>query len=518
MPTPFDITIDLFLLPEAPAPDRLALQAEVERGVVQLWTSMGLPATPVVSMRWSDVPAGMFDFSLWLGGQWTPVPVVYRSQAPAPLGLRILRAIFDQRAHLITDEQLRLLRRQCQGQGKIAPAWSSAPLAIWRDMAILLLQNGFSLNRLSACFEHWNPERSAGQAFERLIENPQTLALTLTVHPDLAKAHTEANPGWESSFSSFYQDIYQELGILLPEVQLETSDKLPYEQFQLYLNDLWMPVLPGLKPGQARYEESPAAGSGSVFMPVSGRYYTATPAADHAGTGPWTCVIEWVYYWVTNCAGWFVNTGIVDARMDVLEETNRALIVMIREHWPTYRICAVLRQLLREHVSIRNLPEILDVLLRIEGPIAVDDTKYRTYFPPVSRVVTISPGAPPAELTDEQLAGQVRANLWFQVSAPFMAGGVLPCLAIDPEILPDFREGFFRDALPAPGSALFNLLQTLYEKINAGAQRPVLLVPGSARYAVYAVLQPYFPGLAVLSDDDIPPFFKPAIQATIHFS
>lgn len=519
MPIRFDIHIELFQVAGAAQVDSASLQEDVQKGVLDFWKGLGLPAAPVVSVSWSNEPASLFDFSLQLDGQNVPVPVFQADYAAAPLNFRICSTIFEHRHRLISTEQLRQLRAQCLEQQKTASSWSSAPLPVWRRLAELLLENGFSLQRLSSCFEYWSPGKNPEEAFERLIENLEVLSLGLCVSPQLAAAHTLTDPGWEARIPDFYLETYQELGIILPKVDVKTADELPFEQFRIRLNDLWLPVMPGLGADQALYDNP--AGAEKIFSPGASTFYALGPSGHDelqplAFAGPWAYVLDWVKYWVARCAGWYVNTGIVDAQLDQLEENNRSLIIMIREQWPTYRLCGILRRLLGEGVSVRNLPEILDVLLRIDGPLVVDDTQYLPYFSPVSRVVVVPPGAPDTEFTEEQVVGQVRANLKYPVVFPYMQGGVFPCYTFDPALLRDFREGFFGAVDPRPGTAFRALLEVIADQTKVDFPKPVFLTMSSVRPAVAAALRPYFPDIVVIGHEEVPPFFIPSVKSVIN--
>lgn len=517
MPIRFDIDIELFALPGVPSPDAAALQLEVTRGLAELWSEMGLPAEPVVSVRNSPEPADLFDFSLRLGGQLAPVPVFrYDRPAPAP-AFRILTAIFAQRTRLASDELLRLLRDQYFSQSKTPPSWSSAPLSVWRALADLLLQNGFSLDRLAACLEHWQPENGPEEAFERLIENMDALTLTVVVRPEMAATYSAGDPGPETRFPEFYVQAYQDLGIVLPQIQLETSDDLLPGHFQLRLNDLRVPVLPGLDIGAALYDGPAAA---PVYVPTAGIFLENKQIAHAPGEtpvvgGPWAYLQDWLQYWVRQNAGWYVNTGILETLLDGLEESNRSLIVMTREQWPTRRLCAVLRILLREQVSIRNLSEILEVLLRLDGTLAVDETLYLPFFAPVSRVSPVAPGMPEGMLSDAQLAGQVRAGLRYPVVFPHLNSGLLSAYRFSEHTLRDFREGFFQYAEPRQGTAFRALLQALFEQTVEDWPKPVFLAPTGIRPAIVAALRPYIPEIVVLGYDEVPPIFVLNEKATI---
>lgn len=213
-------------------------------------------------------------------------------------------------------------------------------------------------------------------------------------------------------------------------------------------------------------------------------------------------------------SGWYVNTGIVESLLKSLEESNRSLIIMIRERSPAQRLCGLLRALLDEGVSIRNLSEIMDVLLRINGPLAVDDTEYLLILR-LPAGWSRFPGATAGEFSLEQRTTQVRAGLKFPIVLPHLTGGFLPCYNIDPPLLRDLRDGFFQMASPTPGSAFYQLLQSVRERTEADYPKPVLLVPTGIRPAVAGLLRPYFPQMAVVGHEEIPPFFIPQVKNTI---
>ncbi len=512
----FRIDIELFPLENTPAPDLAGVRQAVAQGLGPLWTSMGLPLQPNVQVRAGAQAAGLFDFALYFDGRLVPCPVCRPVSPLAPLPFRILSALFEQRARLVSDEQLRLLRAQCSSRQTPSSSWASAPLTVWRDMARLLLKNGFSLDRLSNCFENWSPDQPVEAAFERLIQNPDTLEIVLSMHPELAAGASETDPGWAARLPGFYEEIFLDLGVVLPQVQLINTDQQPVEFFQLRLNDLQLPVLPGLSAEQVLYERPEAIHQ--IYVPQIKAYgapEAANPLQTPLAGGARDYALGWLRFWAKRYAAWFVNAGIADALIDQLEESNRSLVVMIREQWPTYRLCGILRRLLDERVSVRNLPEILDVLLRIDGPLALDDTEYLPYFSPASRVAVAAPGQSTAGLSEAQIAAQVRANLKFQVSFPGMRGGLLPCHTFEPALLRDFREGFFEEAEARPGTVFYRLLETIAAQTAEDPSHPFFLVTSGARPAVFAALQPYFPEITVISQEEVPPFFVPSVKSTL---
>lgn len=487
------------------------LKTAVNTGIETLCNCFGLPVQPEVNIRWVEAMPELFNFEIRLDGQPCPVPVHYPGHLLPPLEYRILNAVFQNRTRLLTDELLRQLRRQCLSETKTAAGWSSAPLSVWRALAVLLLEHGFGLYRLNECFSSWAPDQSPEAAFERLIENPETLNMTLQVNPTLAD-----KADWESFLPVFYREIYEELGVLVPEMVIEAAEALPVEQFRLRFNDFWLPVLPGIQPGESLFATSGAG----IFAPYRDRYFAQTPPADNPNQtpefdNPRTFILDWAKYWAGQSAAWYVNAGIVESLLDKLEDSNRSLVIMVREQWPVQRLCGLLRALLVDKASIRNLSEILDVLLRIDGPLPIDDTEYLVYFPPASRIVTIPPGVAPAAFSTDQLVSQVRAGLKYPIAFPHLRDGLLPCYNIDPPLLRDLRDGFFQQGAPTPGSAFYQLLLSVRDVTDADYPKPVLLAPTAVRPAIARLLRPYFPQMTVLGAEEVPPFFIPQVKNTV---
>lgn len=510
MPIRLNIDINIFQTPGPPF-DLERLKTAIHTGIETMWSGFGLPAQPEVRVQWVDQMPDLFDFEIRVDGRLCPAPVYYPGHLTPPVEFRILNAVFQNRTSLLTDEQLRQLRRQYVSETKMTATWSSAPLAVWRALAVLLLDHGFGLYRLHECFSSWTPDQSPQERFERLVENPETLNMTLQVNPALADKED-----WEAILPGFYREIYEELGVLVPEMDIEAVETLPVEQFRLRFNDFWLPVLPGIQPGESLFATSGAG----IFAPYKDRYFAQTPPADNPNQtpefdNPPAFILDWAKYWVGQLAGWYVNAGIVEGLLDKLEDSNRSLIIMVREQWPVQRLCGLLRALLEDKVSIRNLSEILDVLLRIDDPLPVDDTEYLVYFPPASRVVTIPPGVAPAAFNSDQLVSQVRAGLKFPIAFPHLRDGLLPCHNIDPHLLRDLRDGFFHQGVPTPGSAFYQLLLAVRDVTDADYPKPVLLAPTSVRPAIARLLRPYFPQMTVLGAEELPPFFIPQVKNTV---
>ena len=151
----------------------------------------------------------------------------------------------------------------------------------------------------------------------------------------------------------------------------------------------------------------------------------------------------------------------------------------------------VLQQLLREQVSIRDLPAILEVLL--------DEAARRTSV--VERVEA------------------VRQRLGRTLVQPLLGeDGGLRVVALDPELESEISRAFDATAPPRPAAALQpSFLQRVLGSLreltgeNLPLTSPVLLCRSPARFHLRRLLEPFVPRVVVISPGEIPPVV--AVQA-----
>jgi flagellar biosynthesis protein FlhA len=159
----------------------------------------------------------------------------------------------------------------------------------------------------------------------------------------------------------------------------------------------------------------------------------------------------------------------------------------------------VLQQLLREQVSIRDLGAILDVLVD-----AAQHSKSTVHLVEAVRQALGRALVHPLLDADGGLRVLVLASALEQE----VVG------AFDPESAPRLLGG---EARPAPAAFLRRIVESV-KKLTAGgpaAALPVLLVPSPARYHMRRWLEPFLPGMTVLSPAEIPPVIRVRSVGTI---
>ncbi|HEV2645747.1 MAG TPA: flagellar biosynthesis protein FlhA [Acidobacteriaceae bacterium] len=186
--------------------------------------------------------------------------------------------------------------------------------------------------------------------------------------------------------------------------------------------------------------------------------------------------------------------------LDTMNESHPKLVEELVPKLMTLgEVQKVLQQLLREGVSIRNLGSILEVLVE-----AAQISKSTVH-----------------------LVETVRQALGRAIVHPLLsADGGLQVMVLGPaleqEILSTFDpEGAGRllgdGARPAPAAFLRRVVESV-KRLTGGGQTtalPVLLIPSPARYHMRRWLEPFLPGMTVLSPAEIPPVIRVRSVGTI---
>jgi flagellar biosynthesis protein FlhA len=186
--------------------------------------------------------------------------------------------------------------------------------------------------------------------------------------------------------------------------------------------------------------------------------------------------------------------------LDTMNESHPKLVEELMPKLMTLgEIQKVLQQLLREQVSIRNLGTILEVLVE----------------------------AAPVSKSTVHLVESVRQALRRAIVHPLLdASGGLKVMVLnsllEQEIVATFDpESAVRllsdGSRPAPAAFLRKIVESVKHLTGGGPSTalPVLLIPSPARYHLRRWLEPFLPGMTVLSPTEIPPAVQVRSVGTI---
>jgi type III secretion protein V len=299
-------------------------------------------------------------------------------------------------------------------------------------------------------------------------------------------------------------------------VQFVLSDALEPTQFRTRINGLAGPIHQGLTPAELMVNEVPDVlkrrniDGRPAINPANRQAVSLIDATDGAAC-------ESVGYTTWDTAGYVILTLAADLRGQAValfgsaqvETTLRRLaeafpmpVFNVMERFTISEIGGVLRALLAENVSIRDLRSILEALLETAEPVDVDYGKHIVLF--ARDVHPILNRREPGHATVQELAENVRVALRRQISHQQARGGWtltvhLLSAALEARVSRAVREPLDDDER----RALFGAIRAATAK-GAGAEA-VILTTVPVRGALQALIALEFPGLAVLSYNELRP-------------
>ena len=314
--------------------------------------------------------------------------------------------------------------------------------------------------------------------------------LEILIDPQYLRDLTSGGGTTDDLFPFARDGLFVELGVTLPAFHFRRDPTLRPGGFAFRLAGHDVPPRIGLTAGtilvndtveqlrllgvQAEASANPATGAPASIAPAEHDEMLVA-----AGLTTWTPMGYLILCFadaVRQHAYRYVSTDLLG---EILESAGRAwpdLEEMAAGLLPQVETAEVLRDLVRERVSIRNQHRILELLLR-----------------------WLTEDEPP----EDQLA-YVRAGLAEQIASSAARGArTLVAYLIDPELEHEFTE--------APGLAAGRLREAVARELASlppTAQVPVMLSQDSIRMRVRDALLPRFPRMHVLGYRDIPATFN----------
>jgi FHIPEP family len=412
------------------------------------------------------------------------------------LGLACLEAVRLHPARLLGPAQAAAYAEALGGRpGTAWPAERLAPvLAHVLELRVSIADH----ERVGAVLAGADGGLDAG---EELVATLRPEALEVRLPAAYLGELTRAAPAAQAGLFSFMREgLYVELGIPLPAFAFVPDEGLAPHGIAFTVNHL--PTLPflGLPPGRGLVNdlaerlgpEATAATNPTTGYPGAIVDQDRLPALEEDGVTTWdplqylVLVLAGV---VRRHAGCLVDQGVVMNHLDVLDAAFPDLVRTARPFLPFGPLTRLLRMLVAEQVSIRNLRLIVERSLDWASPF----------------------GAPPrpagASALDGDPAGLlafVRAGLRQQLSDQYGRGtGPVVAYLLDQDI-----EGRLTRS-PAADEADVDLVAAAVRaelaELPPTAMRPAVLTTAAARAAVRAAVGDEFPRLGVLSHDDLAP-------------
>jgi type III secretory pathway component EscV len=202
-------------------------------------------------------------------------------------------------------------------------------------------------------------------------------------------------------FFTMREDLFYELGLVVPEVHLERDSSLAENKFRCRLNETLLPEFGGLKSDEflvndtvnrlkllsieAREAVNPTNESAAAI--VQGK--TTSDACQRAGLTTWDAF----GYLVLNLsaelrkhAAMFQTISVAQFIVDGVQPTFPRLVDALFSRFSMEQVNGIVQELLDEEISIRDLRGIFESLLSVNGTLDADLSRFIVFSPRVDNL------------------------------------------------------------------------------------------------------------------------------------
>ena len=326
--------------------------------------------------------------------------------------------------------------------------------------------------------------------------------------------------GYPDTLKLMQEGLFWEMGLYLRPAAVSPDSALAPGEFQLFVNDAVLPAARGLEHGSllintsaesarlmgldAKPAVNPANGNDAAIVPAD-REAELRADASLSVWNPAGYVVLAISAAALAHAGAFVTAQLTDLYLIQLRRVFPFLTDAIVERVDRLTLTRMLRLLLDEGISIRDLRTIGDALLSVSGISSVDSRANIVFQLDTSMAYPASAMANPERMEAADFAECARMRLRRYISHSYTRGrGTLVCYLVDPDIERRFAEA--RGPLPEDETRQF--LDAVRDTIgNASNLRPfpVILTGVEVRRHIRRAIEPEFPNVAVLSYQELSP-------------
>ena len=321
-------------------------------------------------------------------------------------------------------------------------------------------------------------------------------------------------------FYTMREGLFYELGLVVPEVQVERDSSLPEDRSRYRLNDALLAEFEGLKPDEymvnetvsrlkllsieAREAVNPVTQSAAAI--VQGR--TNNDACQRAGLFTWNAsdyLVLKLSEEVRKHAATFQTVSVTQFILDNMQPLFPRLVDAILARFTVEQVNSVLEELLNEEISIRDLRGIFESMLSVNGTLDIDLANFIVVFPHVDNFCPVIGSRPIDQLTMQEYADVVRMSLKRYISHKYTRGSsTLPVYLVDQNIQARLSNTTAEPVTEEENDLLLKIFSEQTQR-SATGQNPVLLTSFESRRPLRQLLEQKFPSLAVLSYQELLP-------------
>ena len=489
------------------------------------------------------------SFAVTINGQRCRLPLpteVKQNATPRELAKLVAAGVYQNRELCLTASQSEQVLNQWLSDSGRAVTDSGIVPAEFHQCLLELLRRGFGINRVENLLAESNKQAPTGdgantELSDRIRESNDVAIKVFLGKKQFASVQNPARDGDVAAddqsihelFSLMQDGLFYELGLVLPDVVLEADDSLEDNEFQFQVNDLRLLPVAGLEQNQILVNETverlsllnvtgdkaanPANRTESAIVRTG---KGATEICRNAGLTTWGSagfIVLSLSETIRKNAGNLLTTEVVEFMMNQLGQSFPALLSNTEARFSLVKLARVLRDLLDEEISIRDLREILEGLLSINGATTTDLSKYIVFFPYTLNLCLLRGGGTAENLNSSDYSNCVRTFMKRYISHKYSRGNnTLPVYLIHPEIEARINE---IDKQPLKTEEHDKLIRSVTNEVQySPTNTPVILTSIEGRKLLRNLIEKEFPWLAVLSYQELAPEMNIQPLARIEWS
>jgi type III secretory pathway component EscV len=323
---------------------------------------------------------------------------------------------------------------------------------------------------------------------------------------------------WDKMLSMMADGLFYELGLVFRPVTISVDDTLASPWFRCEWNDLRLPPQRGIDAQRILVNDTvdrltllnikgekavnPANGSEFAVIDESNR-----STAELAGLTTWDSrgyAVIALSAAIRQAAAALVNRPLYNLYTLRLREFSPDLVSVLEDGLEPDFVIQVLRGLLAEEISVRDLSTVLEAVLQLRATITVDMNKYIVFSPPTGGVFPNPNRRPASDLLPADYVEFIRARLKRYISHKYTRGGnTLVVYLMDKhseELLANPNEFTI-----TAETAIMKAVREELGSLPPTAQSPVILTSMEVRRKLRELVALEFPYLAVLSYQELSP-------------
>lgn len=438
--------------------------------------------------------------------------------ATAPGGDRlahdIMQTVFANRTLLVTSELVQAIQE--------AVGCTEIPAPRVRELLERTFLRLDDLHTAAAHCEAAQQLTDAGVDIELAIEriSAQRAASAVeirvgrsTYDAAMRSSSPDGPPVIEEMLQLMADGLFYELGAAFPSTRVVFDETLDATEHRVRLNKVRGPIHRGLASNECLVNDTPDrltllnVEGRSAVNPANGSE-SAVISSDYADICEQAGLTTW------DTAGYVVLQASTQLRrhagkLFTLASAERALyrldtafpmvVFNVLERYALSDVAAVLRGLLDEEVSIRDLRSILEALLALNERTEVDTSEHIVF---AASTVHSALGFGGCEETPNVLIEVVRRALRRQIASKYMRGGnTLNVWLLAPDVESELRDA---GAAGLHEARRLQLVDAVASEATSGSRDRVILTYGAIRRAVREAIRPELPSLPVVSYQELP--------------